>query len=187
MQWTERAYVTSSVVALSLGISLLTYCRVLQDNLPLWSKQRFVTHLELWRPFTALVYFGDFGMHSLWSTYLLGTYMVELETVYYSSSRKFFSRLCFIVLSLSLLNWFYLKAPLVSAAFQSAISYIWSRASNAEFSLLFFKLRATYLPWIQLLLNYKSKLFLSQIVAGIVVGHLVYFADFVVKNRTSGL
>ncbi|KNG78746.1 derlin-2 [Plasmodium falciparum IGH-CR14] len=110
---------------------------------------------QYWRLITCFLYFGSFGIHFFWDVYVLIYYCSSLEEgVSYMFGGVYFYSSCII----------------------NVITYIWSKNnSTTRLTILFFTIRASYLPWaltlLSLIVDYNS----NDNFFGILVGHIYFF------------
>lgn len=110
---------------------------------------------QLWRPFTAFLHLGSFGISYMLTLQFIWSHMSSLEKLHYSEPEEFVAMLGFGAASLcaaySLLQ--LRDTDLIGHNLSSYLLYIWSRAFEAhEVNVLdLFRIRAAYLPWVFIL------------------------------------
>eukprot|EP00918_Siedleckia_nematoides_P086867 GHVU01191152.1.p1 GENE.GHVU01191152.1~~GHVU01191152.1.p1 ORF type:complete len:366 (+),score=59.70 GHVU01191152.1:309-1406(+) len=140
------AFVTVAAFALNDGVfpeALLLH----------WGKT--IWRGQLWRPFTAFLHLGSFGISYMLTLQFIWSHMSSLEKLHYSEPEEFVAMLGFGAASLcaayALLQ--LRDTDLIGHNLSSYLLYIWSRAFEAhEVNVLdLFRIRAAYLPWVFIL------------------------------------
>ncbi|SOV19862.1 derlin-1 [Plasmodium sp. gorilla clade G2] len=132
---------------------------------------------QYWRLITCFLYFGSFGIHFFWDVYVLIYYCSSLEEVTFRNNSADF--LWMIILSCCMLlgvSYMFGGVYFYSSCIINVITYIWSKNnSTTRLTILFFTIRASYLPWaltlLSLIVDYNS----NDNFFGILVGHIYFF------------
>ncbi|ETW39550.1 hypothetical protein PFNF135_05580 [Plasmodium falciparum NF135/5.C10] len=132
---------------------------------------------QYWRLITCFLYFGSFGIHFFWDVYVLIYYCSSLEEVTFRNNSADF--LWMIILCCCMLlgvSYMFGGVYFYSSCIINVITYIWSKNnSTTRLTILFFTIRASYLPWaltlLSLIVDYNS----NDNFFGILVGHIYFF------------
>lgn len=180
--WNKTPPITQIYVGSSIVISLLAM--LLNNNqwpafLDLEWKS-VLTKFQLWRPISAFLFFGQFGLNYLLTIQFVWTYMAQLEKLNYGSPVDFFMMLIFG--AVSLLTGYSatgLSTKYLGHNLTTFLVYIWARKfEGTDVNVIdLFVLKAELLPYFfcaQTLICEGEMPFADLL--GIVVGHGYHYA-----------
>lgn len=179
--WTKTPPVTQIYIAGSVLLSLMVFTlnkNVWPEYLNLDWKKVF-TRVELWRPFTAFLFFGPLGMNYLLTIHFVWTYMSQLEKLNFKAPEDFFVLITFgAVTLLPLYSLLGLSTKFLGHNLSTYLVYIWARLfEGTDVNVMdLFLLRAEVLPWF-----FCAQTFILEgevpfaDLLGIVVGHLYHY------------
>lgn len=131
-----------------------------------------------WRLVTNFFFYGDFGLPFFWSLYLLMFYSTSLEEMTFRNKSADFAYMifCGMVMLLTLSYVFGISNNFFSSALLDIVTYVWSRKNpHARMQVLFFPIRAVYLPWSLALVSLLMGGSARDHLLGILCGHIYYF------------
>lgn len=179
--WTKTPPVTQIYIGGSIILSLMVFTlnkNVWPEYLNLdWKK--VLTRMELWRPFTAFLFFGPLGMNYLLTIHFVWTYMSQLEKLNFKAPEDFFVLITFgAVTLLPLYSLLGLSTKFLGHNLSTYLVYIWARLfEGTDVNVMdLFLLRAEVLPWF-----FCAQTFILEgevpfaDLLGIVVGHLYHY------------
>ena len=183
--WKKTPPITQYFIAGSISITLLSLI-FNNNNWPEflhldWNK--FII-FQFWRPFTAFLYFGPFGINYILTIQFVWTYMAQLEKLNHKNPENFFLMIAFGAISLmtiySILGF---STKFLGHNLSTYLVYIWARVfEGSEVNFMdFFTLKAELLPWFfcaQAMLVDGEIPYADLI--GIAVGHLYHY--FIKQN-----
>ncbi|CAH1780366.1 unnamed protein product [Owenia fusiformis] len=150
-----------------------------------------VHHFQIWRPFTALVYYPitpQTGFHYLINLYFMYSYSTRLETgVFDGRPADYVFMLVFNWICLVLVG-FLAELMLLMDPMILSVLYVWCQLNKDQIVQFWFgtQFKAMYLPWVLVGFNMiirgggMSELF------GILVGHLYFFLMFKYPQEFGG-
>lgn len=135
--------------------------------------------LQLWRLVTCFLFFGTFGLHFFWNAYVLLFYCSSLEDVaFHSRPADFLWMLITSGSMLLVMSYFIGAGYFFSGAITNVMTYVWGRKNpSTRMNVLFFTVRAPYLPWVLASLSMFVGWHLSDHLMGIAVGHIYFFFE----------
>jgi Derlin-2/3 len=179
--WMKTPPITQAYVSASILLTVLVFVvnknswpEVLSLN---WNS--VVTRLQLWRPFTAFLFFGPFGLNYVLTIQFVWTYMAQLEKLHYNKPAEFFMLLVFGAITLMItyasLN---LSTQFLGHNLSTFLVYIWARTfEGTDVNVMdMFMLKAELLPWFFCAQTYllEGEIPFADLL-GIVVGHLYHY------------
>lgn len=179
--WTKTPPVTQIYIGSSVLLSLMVF--VLNKNV--WPEylnldwKKVFTRMELWRPFTAFLFFGPLGMNYLLTIHFVWTYMSQLEKLNFKAPEDFFVLITFGAATLlPLYSILGLSTKFLGHNLSTYLVYIWARLfEGTDVNVMdLFLLRAEVLPWF-----FCAQTFILEgevpfaDLLGIVVGHLYHY------------
>ena len=179
--WTKTPPVTQIYVGSSIFLSFLVFAlnkNVWPEFLNLdWKK--VITRFEIWRPFTAFLFFGPLGMNYLLTIHFVWTYMSQLEKLNFKAPEDFFVLIVFgAVTLLPLYSALGLSTKFLGHNLSTYLVYIWARLfEGTDVNVMdLFLLRAEVLPWFfcAQTLVLEGEIPFADLL-GIVVGHLYHY------------
>jgi Derlin-2/3 len=179
--WTKTPPVTQIYVGTSISLSLLVF--ILNKNV--WPEflnlnwMRVFTRMEIWRPFTAFMFFGPLGMNYLLTINFVWTYMSQLEKLNFKAPEDFFVLIVFGAATLlPLYSILGLSTKFLGHNLSTYLVYIWARLfEGTDVNVMdLFLLRAEILPWFfcAQTLVLEGEIPFADLL-GIVVGHLYHY------------
>lgn len=181
-----KAYLSASLVATGWG-----YATNKNRDFPaplLLEWKPLLTKLQVWRPFTAFLNFGPFGLSYLMTAHFVWTYMATLERLNHGTPYDFWIMILFggvtMVLGYSVLN---ISPRFLGHNLSTFLVYVWSRYHEGlEVNMMeLFNTRAEMLPWFFLaqtaLLEGE---FPTLDLLGIVFGHIYHHCKTTDALRT---
>jgi len=149
--WSKTPPMTQIYVGLSVAITLA--CWGLNKNQ--WPdilnlKWSSVLSGQLWRPITAFLFYGPFGLNYILTIQFVWTYMAQLEKLNYNKPQEFFMMLVFGAFSLlggyAALGF---NTKFLGHNLSTYLVYIWARVfEGTDVNVMdLFLLRAELLPW----------------------------------------
>ena len=179
--WTK----TPPVTQIYIGSSILLSALVFALNKNIWPEilnldwMKVITRFEIWRPFTAFLFFGPLGMNYILTIHFVWTYMSQLEKLNFKAPEDFFILIVFgAVTLLPLYSILGLSTKFLGHNLSTYLVYIWARLfEGTDVNVMdLFLLRAEVLPWFfcaQTLVLEGESPFADLL--GIVVGHLYHY------------
>jgi Derlin-2/3 len=179
--FTKTPPMTQGYISASVFLTFLLFVvnkNVWPDILNLdWSK--VLTRLEIWRPFTAFLFFGNFGLNYLLTIQFVWTYMAQLEKMNYKNPEEFFVMLAFGAASLLVLYpMFGLSPKFLGHNLSTYLVYIWARVfEGVDVSVMdLFLIKSELLPWFFVAQTAVLEgEFPFADLLGIVVGHFYHY------------
>ena len=179
--WTKTPPVTQIYIGSSIGLSFLVF--VLSKNV--WPEflnldwMKVITRFEVWRPFTAFLFFGPLGLNYLLTIHFVWTYMSQLEKLNFKAPEDFFVLIVFgAVTLLPLYSMLGLSTKYLGHNLSTYLVYIWARLfEGTDVNVMdLFLLRAEVLPWFfcAQTLVLEGEIPFADLL-GIVVGHLYHY------------
>ena len=179
--WDKTPPITQIYIGSSIGITLASML-LNKNNWPDllhldWKP--VLTGLQIWRPFTAFLFFGPFGLNYILTIQFVWTYMAQLEKLNYNKPEEFFMMIMFGITALlggySVLG---LSPKFLGHNLSTYLVYIWARIfEGTDVNVMdLLVLRAELLPWFfcaQTLVLEGEFPFAD--ILGIVVGHLFHY------------
>ena len=179
--WTKTPPITQAYIGSSIAITTLSF--ILNKNV--WPKllhlewKDVLTRLQFWRPFTAFLYYGPFGLNYILTIQFVWTYMAQLEKLSYKAPADFFIQMIFgastLLVVYSILG---ISPKFLGHNLSTFLVYIWARVfEGSEVNVMdLFNLKAEILPWFFCLQTFilEGELPFADIL-GIVVGHLYHY------------
>lgn len=140
---------------------------------------KFLTRLQVWRPLTAFLYLGPFGINYLLTIHFVWTYMSQLEKLGHKSPEKFFIQCAFGMASL-LMGYaiFGISPKYLGHNFSTYLVYLWSRLfEGMDVNMMdLVMLKAELLPWFFCAQTFiLDSEFPFADLMGIAVGHLYHY------------
>ena len=129
---------------------------------------------QYWRLVTCFLFSGTFNLHWMWNTYVFLNYSKMLEEVSFHERPADFLWMLLSCCSLILL---FLPGELFfTGTLLNVITYVWARrAPHAMCRILFFEMKAPYVPYALALMGFLfGGSFITEVV-GLFVGHCYYF------------
>lgn len=179
--WTKTPPVTQVYIGCSLFLSLATFIlnkNIWPEFLNLdWSK--VFTRFEVWRPFTAFMFFGPLGMNYLLTIHFVWTYMSQLEKLNFKAPEDFLVLIVFGAVTLiPLYSFLGLSTKFLGHNLSTYLVYIWARLfEGTDVNVMdLFLLRAEVLPWFFCAQTFilEGEIPFADLL-GIVVGHLYHY------------
>ena len=142
-----KAYLTMSFIATAIGYTMN------KNEFPqilLLDWRPITTRLQLWRPFTAFLNFGGFGLGYALTVHFVWTYMSTLERLHHRKPYDFWIMIMFgmasMVIGYSALK---LSPKLLGHNLSTFMVYVWSRYHEGLEVNMFelFNTKAELLPW----------------------------------------
>lgn len=179
--WVKTPPITQVYVGASIAMTLLVF--VLNKNS--WPEvlnlnwNSVVTRIQLWRPFTAFLFFGPFGLNYVLTIQFVWTYMAQLEKLHYNKPAEFFMLLLFGAITLMVMYSFLgLSTQFLGHNLSTFLVYIWARTfEGTDVNVMdMFMLKAELLPWFFCAQTYllEGEIPFADLI-GIVVGHLYHY------------
>lgn len=183
--WTKtppvtQIYVGSSILATALAFALN------KNQWPDFLNLEWIhlLKLQLWRPFTAFLFFGPLGLNYILTIQFVWTYMAQLEKLNYNQPEEFLVMMGFgaasLLVTYSILG---LSTKFLGHNLSTYLVYIWARLfEGTEVNVMdLFLLKAELLPWFfcAQTLVLEGELPFADFI-GIVVGHLYHYLT---KNK----
>lgn len=179
--WTKTPPVTQVYIGSSLFLSLAVF--ILNKNI--WPEFlnldwiKVLTRFEVWRPFTAFMFFGPLGMNYLLTIHFVWTYMSQLEKLNFKAPEDFLVLIIFgAVTLLPLYSFLGLSTKFLGHNLSTYLVYIWARLfEGTDVNVMdLFLLRAEVLPWFfcAQTLVLEGEIPFADLL-GIVVGHLYHY------------
>ena len=178
--WTKTPPITQIYVGASIGITLASWMfnkNVFPDIFNLkWSS---VLTGQIWRPFTAFLFYGPFGLNYILTIQFVWTYMAQLEKLNYNQPDEFLVMMVFgaitLMIGYSLLG---LSPKFLGHNLSTFLVYIWARVfEGTDVNVMdLFLLRAELLPWFfcAQTMVLEGEIPFADIL-GIVVGHIYHY------------
>eukprot|EP00918_Siedleckia_nematoides_P055109 GHVU01120178.1.p2 GENE.GHVU01120178.1~~GHVU01120178.1.p2 ORF type:complete len:197 (+),score=2.53 GHVU01120178.1:349-939(+) len=134
---------------------------------------------QVWRLVTCFLYFGTFGLHFFWNSYVLIQYCSSLEEVVFRGRSADFLWMLMTTGGLMLLSSYIFGSGLFYGnSLVNVMTYIWGRHNpSMRMNILFFTVRVPYLPWVLGLLGLLMGWNLTEHILGILIGHTYYFFE----------
>jgi len=179
--WKKTPPITQGYIGSSVALTLLAFA-INKNSWPallnLEWKSVFMG-FQWWRPITAFLFFGPFGVNYLLTIHFVWTYMAQLEKLNYKNPEEFFVMICFGAVSLlagyTILG---LSPKFLGHNLSTYLVYIWARifeGTDVNVMDLFF-LKAELLPWF---FSAQTAILEGELpfadLLGIVVGHLYHY------------
>ncbi|CAJ1352166.1 unnamed protein product [Effrenium voratum] len=141
--------------------------------------QLIIYELQLWRLVTCFLFFGTFSLPFVWNTYVLVYYCSSLEeSAFHRRSADFLWMLICGGGMLLVLTYFFGNTYFVSGALTDLMTYVWGRRNSAaRMQVLFFTIRAVYLPWVLAWISLLVGGEVKDHLMGMAVGHTYYFFE----------
>ena len=179
--WTK----TPPVTQIYIGSSILVSALVFALNKNIWPEilnldwMKVITRFEIWRPFTAFLFFGPLGMNYILTIHFVWTYMSQLEKLNFKAPEDFFILIVFgAVTLLPLYSILGLSTKFLGHNLSTYLVYIWARLfEGTDVNVMdLFLLRAEVLPWFfcAQTLVLEGEIPFADLL-GIVVGHLYHY------------
>jgi hypothetical protein len=180
-----KAYLSASFVATMVGY--LTNKNQFPKILTLEWKLTF-QKLQLWRPFTAFLNFGPFGLGYVMTAHFVWTYMSTLERLNHHRPYDFWIMILFGCASMVAgYGFFQLEPRFLGHNLSTFLVYVWSRYHEGLEVNMFqlFNTRAELLPWFFLVQTFllEGEIPLLDFL-GIVFGHIYHHCKTVNILRT---
>jgi Derlin-2/3 len=177
--WTKTPPITQVYVGSSLALSMLVFAA----NKNVWPEflnlsWKHVLMGQLWRPFTAFLFFGPLGLNYILTVHFVWTYMAQLEKLNYKAPEDFFVLIAFGATALlALYSVLGLSTKFLGHNLSTYLVYIWARLfEGTDVNVMdLFLLKAEVLPWF-----FCAQTFILEgevpfaDLLGIVVGHLYH-------------
>ena len=179
--WTKTPPVTQVYIGSSLFLSLATF--ILNKNI--WPEylnldwRKVFMRFEIWRPFTAFMFFGPLGMNYLLTIHFVWTYMSQLEKLNFKAPEDFLVLIIFGAVTLiPLYSFLGLSTKFLGHNLSTYLVYIWARLfEGTDVNVMdLFLLRAEVLPWFFCAQTFilEGEIPFADLL-GIVVGHLYHY------------
>lgn len=179
--WIKTPPITQVYIGATMIVSLLVF--VLNKNI--WPEflnldwMKVFTEFQIWRPFTAFLFFGPVGLNFILTIHFVWTYMSQLEKMNFNAPEDFFILMVFGSVSLlPLYSMLGLSTKFLGHNLSTYLVYIWGRIfEGTEVDVMgMFYLRAELLPWFfcAQTLVLEGEIPFTDLL-GIVVGHLYYY------------
>mmetsp|Transcript_70577 Transcript_70577/g.210454 ORF Transcript_70577/g.210454 Transcript_70577/m.210454 type:complete len:212 (+) Transcript_70577:102-737(+) len=172
--------VTRCLIVTSVTLMLLCSLDVLSPFYLYLNWQLIIYELQLWRLVTCFLFFGGFGLPFFWNLYVLVFYCSSLEDVAFHSRSADFLWMLICGAGMLLLLTYLINANsfFVNGAIIDVMTYVWGRRnSTARMQVLFFAVRAPYLPWVLAWISLLMGGNIQDHLLGIAVGHVYYFFE----------
>ena len=179
--WIKTPPITQVYVGSSIFLTLFAFAL----NKNTWPElfnlnwKSVLTKFQLWRPFTAFLFFGPLGLNYILTIQFVWTYMAQLEKLHYNKPEEFFMLLIFgastLVALYSILG---LSVQYLGHNLSTFLVYIWARTfEGTDVNVMdLFNLKAEILPWFFCAQTYllEGEIPFADFL-GIVVGHLYHY------------
>ena len=169
--------ITRALVIASLLLTLLTHLEIVSGFKFFFNLGLIAWELQIWRLVTHLLFFGELGIHTFFRLLLFYRFSKHLETSSFGSDS--IAYFWFLVYGATLINgaaWltghFHLADSLMTM-----IMYYWSR-KNQDMMLQVFGIipvRAPYITWFFMVIEYLIGDFVVKDLIGIIVGHVYFY------------
>mmetsp|Transcript_106842 Transcript_106842/g.299136 ORF Transcript_106842/g.299136 Transcript_106842/m.299136 type:complete len:211 (+) Transcript_106842:73-705(+) len=171
--------VTRSLIVASGTLMVLCSLDIISPFSLYLNWQLIIYELQLWRLVTCFLFSGTFGLHYFWNTYVLVFYCSSLEAVsFHSKSADFLWMLICSSGMLLILTYFFGNSYFISGAMTDVMTYVWGRRNPAaRMQLLFFPIRAPYIPWVLALISLLMGGNIQDHLMGVAAGHVYYFFE----------
>jgi Derlin-2/3 len=185
MSVTDMWVKTPPITQVYVGASLLLTTLVFALNKNAWPEvlnldwRKVFTRFQIWRPFTAFLFFGPLGLNYLLTIQFVWTYMAQLEKMNYKSPEDFLIMMSFGAATLTTLYAILgLSTKFLGHNLSTFLVYIWARIfEGTDVNVMdLFLLKAEVLPWFfcaQTLVLEGEVPFADLL--GIVVGHFYHY------------
>ena len=178
--WGKTPPITQVYIGASLGFTIFAFLfnkNQWPDILNLEWKS--LLSLQVWRPFTAFLFFGPLGFNYILTIHFVWTYMAQLEKLNYKNPEDFLVQLVFGAAALiGCYSFLGLSPKFLGHNLSTYLVYIWARVfEGMDVNVMdLFNLKAEYLPWFFCLQTavLESEMPYADIL-GIVVGHLYQY------------
>jgi len=175
--WRSIPPITRVLFGLSMGVTLGAAFGFVNAMNMLLFWHPVIYEFQIWRLFTAFVYWGKLSFQFLINMLFLYRYSTSLETTVFEARAAdyvFFLLFCGVAL---LVSTAFVPQPVLGSGLLSSIVYLWSRKNpDLEMSFMFgLRFKAVYLPWV--LCGFKllqGGMPISELI-GILIGHVWYF------------
>ena len=178
--WIKTPPITQIYVGTSISLTLAAFL----FNKNQWPEVlnldwKSVLGLQVWRVFTAFLFFGPLGFNYLLTIHFVWTYMAQLEKLNYKNPEDFLTMLVFggaaLMVGYTVLG---LSPKFLGHNLSTFLVYIWARVfEGTDVNVMdLFNLKAEYLPWFFCLQTavLEGEMPFADIL-GIVVGHLYQY------------
>lgn len=178
--WIKTPPITQIYVGASIGLTLAAFL----FNKNQWPEVlnldwKSVLGLQVWRVFTAFLFFGPLGFNYILTIHFVWTYMAQLEKLNYKNPEDFLTMLVFggaaLMVGYAVLG---LSPKFLGHNLSTFLVYIWARVfEGTDVNVMdLFNLKAEYLPWFFCLQTavLEGEMPFADIL-GIVVGHLYQY------------
>mmetsp|Transcript_9796 Transcript_9796/g.17716 ORF Transcript_9796/g.17716 Transcript_9796/m.17716 type:complete len:212 (+) Transcript_9796:94-729(+) len=172
--------VTRCYVAASSLLMLLCTLDILSPFYLYLHWELIIYELQLWRLVTCFLFFGPFGLPFFWNTYVMVFYCSSLEDVAFQRKHADFlwMLICGAGMLLFLTYFFGSSTYFISGAMIDVMTYVWGRRNSAaRIQVMFFSVRAPYLPWVIAWISLLMGGNIQDHLMGIAVGHVYYFFE----------
>lgn len=181
--WQKTPLMTQIYIGSSLAVTLGSW--LLNKNE--WPKvlhlewKHVFTGLQFWRPLTAFLFFGPFGLNYILTIHFVWTYMAQLEKLNYNKPEDFFMMMGFgstvLLIGYGILG---ISPKFLGHNLSTFLVYIWARIfEGTDVNVMdLLVIKAELLPWffcVQTLVLEGELPFADLL--GIVVGHLYHYVS----------
>jgi len=181
VMWEKTPLMTQIYIGSSLAVTLGSW--LLNKNE--WPKllhlewKQVLTGLQFWRPLTAFLFFGPFGLNYILTIHFVWTYMAQLEKLNYNKPEEFLMMMGFgsvtLLIGYGLLG---ISPKFLGHNLSTFLVYIWARIfEGTDVNVMdLLVIKAELLPWffcVQTLVLEGELPFADLL--GIVVGHLYHY------------
>lgn len=173
----EQPPVSRCLVVASTSLMLLCSLDMISPFSLYLNWALIIYEFQVWRLVTCFLFFGTFGMSFFWNIYVLVFYCSSLEaSAFYHKSADFLWMLICSAVMLLVLTYFFGNSYFISGAMIDIMTYVWGRRNSAAvMRVLFFTVRAPYLPWVLAIVSLLMGSEVRDHLMGIAVGHIYFF------------
>eukprot|EP00043_Microstomoeca_roanoka_P018521 m.199540 g.199540 ORF g.199540 m.199540 type:complete len:243 (-) comp16846_c1_seq4:130-858(-) len=135
---------------------------------------------QIWRPFTAVLFFGKLGFPFLVNLYFLYSYSTRIETGLYDRRPADYVFMLLVQWITLLVIAYFLSLPIIGVPLVLAIMHVWCNV-NPEVVVSFWfgtRFKAMYLPWVLMVFSILTGGSGMMELLGIVTGHVFYFIKY---------
>jgi len=179
--WLKTPPITQLYCGSSIAVTLLA-CGLNNNAWPealSLNWKSVITGFQIWRPLTAFLFFGPFGLNYALTIQFVWTYMAQLEKLHYNKPAEFFMLLVFGATTLiGLYSFLGIPTQYLGHNLSTFLVYIWARTfEGTDVNVMdLFNLKAEILPWFFCAQTYllEGEIPFADLL-GIVVGHLYHY------------
>jgi Derlin-2/3 len=183
----ELPPITKTFFVVLVGTALLIYTQVIGVRSLYYDSTLIGKNFHIWRLFTSFLYFGPLSWNWLMKMGLFISYLHELERVHYFTIPKraeLITMFAFAFVGCYIIDYVFVQTYFFATILVMFTVYVWSRKTPKEaIGIYGFRFKHWHVPFVMGFISLLLGDDATQVIAGILLGHLYHFLADIVPKR----